>query len=153
MILMTIAAASPSPAPVVPGAGIFTSPLLMSLLVWVPVVSAIAIAILPNPRGRYDVLMKQIGFFTNLGLVFILFVAYNQFEAFLPTAQYEEKVPWLPAIGAVYHLGVDGPGMVMLVLSGLAAAFVCSSVTAYCSAIRPSSSLISRRSLRVIAIT
>lgn len=119
MILLTIAVASPTPAPTVPGAGIFTSPLLLSLLVWVPVAAAIALAILPNPRGRYDVLMKQIAFFTNLGLVFILFIAYNQFEAFLPTAQYEEKVPWLQAIGASYHLGVDGPGMVMLILSGL----------------------------------
>jgi len=119
VILLTIAAASPSPAPTVPGAGIFTSPLLLSLLIWVPVAAAIAVAILPNPRGRYDVLMKQIAFFTNLGLVFILFVAYNQFQAFLPTAQLEEKQPWLQLIGASYHLGVDGPGMVVLVLSGL----------------------------------
>jgi NADH-quinone oxidoreductase subunit M len=63
--------------------------------------------------------MKQIAFFTNLGVLFVLFIAYNQFEAFLPTVQYEEKIPWLAAIGATYHLGVDGPGMVMLILSGV----------------------------------
>jgi proton-translocating NADH-quinone oxidoreductase chain M len=115
-----IHAASPTPSPnAVPGAGIFSSSLLLSLTIWVPVLVAVVIAMLPNPRGRFDLLMKQIAFFTNLGLVFILFVAYNQFQNFLPTMQYEEKVPWLPAIGATYHLGVDGPGMVMLVLSGL----------------------------------
>ena len=115
-----IHAASPTPSPVtVPGAGIFSSSLLLSSTIWVPVLVAVAIAVLPNPRGRFDLLMKQIAFFTNLGLVFILFVAYNQFQNFLPNMQYEEKVPWLPAIGATYHLGVDGPGMVMLVLSGL----------------------------------
>src|SRR5207302_7400442 len=86
---------------------------------WVPVLMAIAIASMPNPRGRYDTLMKQIAFFTTLGLVFILFVAYNQFENFLPTMQYEERLDWLPAIGVKYHLGIDGPGLVMLVLSGL----------------------------------
>src|SRR5439155_1167545 len=32
---------------------------------------------------------------------------------------YEEKLPWLPAIGVTYDLGVDGPGLVMLILSGL----------------------------------
>ncbi|HYM98003.1 MAG TPA: NADH-quinone oxidoreductase subunit M [Candidatus Sulfotelmatobacter sp.] len=120
MTFLTVLAASPSPTPVsVPGAGIFSSPLLLSLCVWLPVGGAAALAVIPNPRGRYDVLMKQIAFFTNLGLVFILMVAYNQFQAFLPTMQYEEKVPWLSAIGVTYHLGVDGPGIVMLILSGL----------------------------------
>ena len=117
-LLAAIVQASPTPAPV-PGAGIFTSPFLLSLLIWLPVFIAVAIALMPNPRGRYDVLMKQIAFFTMLGLMFILFIAYNQFENFLPTMQYEEKVPWLPAIGVTYHLGVDGPGLVMLMLSGL----------------------------------
>ena len=120
MIHFGIFLASPTPTPVaVPGAGIFSSPLLLSLSIWVPVAVAVAIAVMPNPRGRYDVLMKQIAFFANLGLLFILFIAYNQFQSFLPNMQYEEKVPWLPAIGATYHLGVDGPGMTMLMLSGL----------------------------------
>ncbi len=120
LVASAIHAASPTPSPVtVAGAGIFSSSLLLSLMIWVPVLVAAAIAVLPNPRGRFDQLMKQIAFFANLGLLFVLFVAYNQFQNFLPSLQYEEKVPWLPAIGATYHLGVDGPGMVMLVLSGL----------------------------------
>jgi proton-translocating NADH-quinone oxidoreductase chain M len=109
---------SPTPAPV-PGANIFSSPLLLSVLVWVPVIMAFAIAVLPNPRGRFDTLMKQIAFFTNVGLVFVLWIAYNQFESFLGTPQFAENQPWLTAIGASYHLGVDGPGMTMLLLSGL----------------------------------
>jgi NADH-quinone oxidoreductase subunit M len=120
MTLLGIVMATPSPTPAaVPGAGIFSSPVLLSILIWVPVIVAVAIAVMPNPRGRYDVLMKQIAFFTNLGLVFVLFIAYNQFQNFLPTMQYEEKLPWLPSIGVTYHLGVDGPGLVMLILSGL----------------------------------
>ena len=110
---------SPTPAPSVPGAGIFSTSLLLSLTVWVPVVVAVALATMPNPRGRYDTLMKQIAFFTNLGLMFVLGIAYNQFQSFLPTVQYEEKAPWLQEIGVTYHLGVDGPGMTMLILSGL----------------------------------
>src|SRR5256714_11121910 len=101
------------------GAGIFSSAFLLSLLIWLPVAGAVGIACMPNPRGRYDTLMKQMAFFTNLVTMFILFIAYNQFESFLPTMQYEEKLPWLPAIGVTYHLGVDGPGLAMLMLSGL----------------------------------
>jgi proton-translocating NADH-quinone oxidoreductase chain M len=110
--------ASPTPLPA-PGAGIFTSPFLLSLLIWVPVVVAVSIAFMPNPRGRYNTLIKQIAFFTNLALMVLLFIAYNQFENFLPTVQYEEKIPWLPGIGASYHLGVDGPGILLMMLSGL----------------------------------
>ena len=91
-----IQAASPSPGPVaVPGSGIFSSSILLSILVWAPALVAVAIAVLPNPRGRYDTLMKQIAFFSNLGLLFILWVAYNQFQNYLPTVQFEENVPWL----------------------------------------------------------
>jgi NADH-quinone oxidoreductase subunit M len=118
MILAGIALASPTPV-AVPGAGIFTSPLILSLSIWVPVAVAIGMNFIPNPRGRYDTLMKQIAFFTNLGIVFILFIAYNQFQTFLPGMQYEEKLPWLSSIGATYHLGVDGPGMTMMILSGI----------------------------------
>jgi NADH-quinone oxidoreductase subunit M len=119
-VVAAVNAASPTPLPVsVPGSGIFQSSLLLSLMVWAPVLVAVFIAVLPNPRGRFDTLMKQIAFFTNIGLLFILWVAYNQFQPFLSTVQFEENVPWLPAIGAAYHLGIDGPGLVMLILSGL----------------------------------
>jgi len=101
------------------GSGIFSSAFLLSLMIWVPAIVALAIGIIPNPRGRYDTLIKQIAFFTNLSSMFVLFIAYNQFENFLPTMQYEEKVPWMPAIGVTYHLGIDGTGIAMLMLSGL----------------------------------
>ncbi|HLZ95591.1 MAG TPA: NADH-quinone oxidoreductase subunit M [Candidatus Dormibacteraeota bacterium] len=112
------AAASPTPQ-AIPGAGLFTASYLLSISIWVPIAVAIVIAIMPNSRGRYDTVIKQIAFFTNLGVMFLVFIAYNQFQAFLPNVQYEEKIAWLPSIGAVYHLGVDGPGIVLLVLSGL----------------------------------
>jgi len=120
VILLAIAAQSPTPSPpAAPGAGVFNSPFLMSLMIWLPVVAALAIAVLPNPRGRFDGLIKQIAFFTNVGLAGVLFIAYSQFETFLPTAQYEEKVSWLPALGVSYHFGVDGVGMLMLILSAM----------------------------------
>src|SRR5438046_2821803 len=120
MLYAFAALTRPSPAPsTVPGANIFTSAFILSIGIWAPVLMAFVIGVLPNPRGRYDTLIKQIAFFTNLIVLFILFVAYNQFQNFLPTLQYEENRQWLPAIGAAYHLGVDGPGILMLMLSAL----------------------------------
>ncbi|HET7465540.1 MAG TPA: NADH-quinone oxidoreductase subunit M [Candidatus Dormibacteraeota bacterium] len=109
---------SPSPA-TVPGANIFTSAFILSIAIWAPVLMAAVIGVMPNPRGRYDTLIKQIAFFTNFLVLFLLFVAYNQFQNFLPSMQYEENRSWLPAIGATYHLGVDGPAILMLMLSAL----------------------------------
>ena len=118
MSLAIFAAASPSPA-TVPGANIFTSAFILSIAIWTPVLMAAVIGVMPNPRGRYDTLIKQIAFFTNLGILFLLFIAYNQFSNFLPSMQYDENRQWLPAIGVTYHLGVDGPGILMLMLSAL----------------------------------
>jgi NADH-quinone oxidoreductase subunit M len=119
LLLAAITQQTPTPVPA-PGAGLFTSPFLLSLVIWVPAFVAVALAFIPNPRGRYDVLIRQIAFFTNLGVLFVFFIGYSQFENFLPTMQYEEKVPWLPAIGVTYHLGIDGAGLAMLMLSCLA---------------------------------
>ena len=69
--LLTFTMATPTPAPPAPGAGLFTSPFLLSLLIWVPAIVAVALAFIPNHRGRYDVLIKQIAFFTNLGTLFV----------------------------------------------------------------------------------
>src|SRR5260370_3790146 len=63
--------------------------------------------------------MKQVAFFTNLGIVFVLFIAYNQFQTFLPGMQFEERLPWVGSMGVNYRLGVDGPGMASSVLSGI----------------------------------
>jgi len=108
----------PTPVPVF-GAGLITSSFLLSVLVWVPVLMAVVVAVMPNPRRRYDSYLRLVAFWTNAGLFFLTAIAYNQFSLFLTTIQYEEKQPWLPALGVTYHLGVDGPGMALLVLSQL----------------------------------
>jgi NADH-quinone oxidoreductase subunit M len=119
-VLHAFPAVGPSPSPVpVPGAGLFTTSYLLSICIWTPALVAVVIALMPNPRGRYDAVIKQIAFFTNLMLLLVMFIAYNQFESFLPNVQYEEHITWLPQIGVVYHLGVDGPSIVLLILSGL----------------------------------
>jgi NADH-quinone oxidoreductase subunit M len=119
MNLLTIVQATPTPPPA-PGAGLFPSPFLLSIFIWVPVAMAVVITLVPNPRGRYDHLIRNVAFYTNLAVLALMFIGYNQFQNYLPTMQYEEKTPWLTAIGVTYHLGIDGPGLVMLMLSGIA---------------------------------
>jgi NADH-quinone oxidoreductase subunit M len=110
--------ASPTPLPF--GAGVFGFSFLLSWLIWTPVVGAIAIAILPNPRGRFTRYFQLVAFWVNvLAGLGIAIIAYSQFPLFSSGPQYEEKVPWLPPFGIGYHLGVDGIGVTLLLMSEL----------------------------------
>src|SRR6185437_12359669 len=92
-MLHGLATLGPSPTPAaIPGAGLFTASYLLSICIWTPSLVGVIITLLPNPRGRYDNAIRNIAFFTNLLLMFVMFIAYNQFESFLPNVQYEEKV-------------------------------------------------------------
>lgn len=118
--LLGVALPSPSPTPISPfGPTLIHFNFLLSTMIWLPVVMAVVIALLPNPRGRHDRTLLQIAFWTNAGLAFLALVAYNQSNLFSPAFQYEENVPWLPALGVAYHLGADGITIPLLLVGNL----------------------------------
>jgi proton-translocating NADH-quinone oxidoreductase chain M len=107
---------SPSATPAQFGANVFTQSFLLSVLVWSPVAAAVILSLFPNPRGRHSARFRAAAFWVLAGHGFLSLLAYVQFQFYAPGLQFEEKVPWLPGIGAVYHLGLDGIGMAMLLL-------------------------------------
>ncbi len=95
----------------------------LSLIVFLPVIGAIIIALLP--RSARSIKLTAAGFAAiPLILSIALFAArHGAFDTF----QFVENVRWIAAINANYHLGVDGLGMVMVLLTtfiGLLAVFV-----------------------------
>jgi NADH-quinone oxidoreductase subunit M len=106
----------PSATPAQFGANVFTQSFILSVLVWSPVAAAVLLALFPNPRGRHSGRFRAAAFWVLAGHAFLTLLAYVQFQFYAPGVQFEEKVPWLPGIGAVYHLGLDGIGMAMLLL-------------------------------------
>jgi NADH:ubiquinone oxidoreductase subunit 4 (subunit M) len=118
--------ASASSAPSNFGAGVVTFSFLLSVLVWVPLLVAVVVAIMPEPRQRNQRRLLGIAFWTNLFLLGLTLIVYSsQFSVFGSGVQFEEKMPWMPLIGASYHLGVTGVGMAMLVLSGVVGVVAC----------------------------
>ena len=109
--------ASPTPLPF--GAGVFGYSFLLSTLVWVPVIGAIGVALLPSPRRRNDRYLQLIAFWINMFLLGLAVIAYSQFQLFSSGPQYEERVPWLPPFGISYHLGTDGIATTLLLMSQL----------------------------------
>jgi NADH-quinone oxidoreductase subunit M len=91
--------------------------LLLSAIVWVPALSALALLFFPS---RTELQRQRIRSFaigvTALVLAFAVFVWYG-FRDQSGTYAYEETRSWLPAVGSSYHLGVDGIGMPLILLS------------------------------------
>lgn len=117
--LAGITSPSPSATPATFGANVIGFSFLLSLVVWGPAVMAAVIALMPNPRGRYERWFLGIAFWTSTSVLGLTLIGYQQFQVFTTGMQFEEKLPWLPAIGVSYHLAVDGIGIALLLLSAL----------------------------------
>ena len=110
---------SASPTPISFGANVIGFSFLLSLVVWAPAVMAVVTAIVPEPRTGQRRTFLGIAFWTNAAILALVIIGYSQFQAFTTGLQFEEKLAWLPSLGINYHLGVDGIGMVLLLLNGL----------------------------------
>ena len=116
----TLVSPTPSPTPVNTfAANPFHVSFLLSTLIWLPVLAALIIAALPNPRGRNDRTIYLLAFWTNASLAFLALVAYNQAQLFSPSFQFEELIRWVPWLGISYHLGADGITIAMLLVGSL----------------------------------
>lgn len=106
-------------APVGSSAGGEFPTLLLSSILWVPTIAAIAILFFP---GRTDIDRDRIktvavsGASVALALAVVMWYGFReQFSQFA----YDENHPWIKAVGAAYHLGVDGVSMPLVLLTTL----------------------------------
>lgn len=90
---------------------------MLSVLVWIPILSAAIIAFFPGlgdgARSRNLALI-----FSSVILIFNLILGF-QFDASNPEMQLVEYLPWIENIGLTYHLAVDGLSFPLLFLNSL----------------------------------
>ncbi|MGH7867668.1 MAG: proton-conducting transporter membrane subunit, partial [Candidatus Dormibacteraceae bacterium] len=110
---------TPSPTPSSFGAGMINFSFLLSLLIWIPLLMALVVSLVPQAKLKNKHRLIGITFWTNLALLLITLIAYHQFNVYGSGVQFEERLNWLPTLGVSYHLGVSGVGMSMLLLSAL----------------------------------
>ncbi len=93
----------------------FSLPILTLLVVW-PAVAALVLWLVP-PLHEHA---RAYGLVASLVEVALLVVALTQFDiGAAATVQLTEQVPWIPAIGASWALGVNGLGLAMVALAVL----------------------------------
>lgn len=98
---------------------------LLSLILCVPLAGLLVLFFLPSSNAR---LIKLWANFVFLAGFLISLPLWFQFDPAGPVFQFVEKAPWIPAIGASWHLGVDGYAALLVLLTTLvgAVAILCS---------------------------
>jgi NADH-quinone oxidoreductase subunit M len=86
---------------------------LLSVLIFLPVVGAIAIAL---TRRESETLQKVLGLaFSTVGFVLSLLLV-RGFQD-VAAMQFVEQAPWIPAWGISYHVGIDGLSLWLVILT------------------------------------
>ncbi len=88
----------------------------LTWIIFLPVVGAILIAFLPGLSSRTIKRLAAIFTFAALALSIVAFANFDKSLAAAGLIQFEEKLSWIPAINAFYHLGVDGLSLPLVIL-------------------------------------
>jgi NADH-quinone oxidoreductase subunit M len=86
----------------------------LSFLLFFPLVAAALVALVPRGAERQAKLWATVAAAIELVASLPL---WTQVLPGAPGFQFEEKVAWIPAIGASYHLGVDGISALLVLLT------------------------------------
>jgi NADH-quinone oxidoreductase subunit M len=86
---------------------------LLSIVLLTPLGGLLVLLLLPGNKNLIRIwanLAALAGFAVSLPLVF-------RFQTGLPGFQFEERFDWIPALGAHYHLGIDGISLLLVMLT------------------------------------
>ena len=87
---------------------------LLSLVVWLPIVGGLAVLALGDQRV---VVARWVALATSLVALVLSIPLYTGFDASTADFQFVERVPWIPAFAAFYHLGLDGISLPLVLLT------------------------------------
>jgi len=88
---------------------------ILSILIWLPILGAVLILFFTHEK--YISLVRWLAFFIALASLLFCIPLWVAFQDNVYQFQFQELLPWIPAYGINYALGVDGISMPMVVLS------------------------------------
>ncbi|MDO9085356.1 MAG: NADH-quinone oxidoreductase subunit M [Anaerolineaceae bacterium] len=89
---------------------------ILSVTIFIPLIAGLIILFFGRQKQSWIRPIALVASALVLLLTLILWASYSIEKA---GYQFIEYIPWLPDLGISYHLGVDGIGIAMLVLTGL----------------------------------
>jgi NADH-quinone oxidoreductase subunit M len=92
----------------------------LNAIIFLPVIGAILIAIIPGLSDRMIRRMAAVFTFIPLVLSIYLFAKFNRSQGIIGEMQFVTNVSWIPKpINAFYHVGVDGISLPLVLLMAL----------------------------------
>ncbi|MBI2857028.1 MAG: NADH-quinone oxidoreductase subunit M [Chloroflexi bacterium] len=89
----------------------------LSAILFLPALGALVIALLPRPTQQTIRATALLFALMSLALSLDVFLRFDRSVTAVGLMQFEEVLPWFPAVGSSYHLGVDGISLVLLLLT------------------------------------
>lgn len=92
----------------------------MTILTFIPIIGAALLALVPRDR---ESLARKIGLCSGLGALAVIVYVWLRYDPANPQMQFVERAPWVPALGIDFHVGIDGLGLLMLMLTAIVIPF------------------------------
>ncbi|HET9363032.1 MAG TPA: NADH-quinone oxidoreductase subunit M [Vicinamibacterales bacterium] len=91
----------------------------MLTLSWaVPLAGALLLLLVGNADGRRNVLVRWLALAVSLATFGVTLALWIGFDSSSAEFQFVERVPWIPAFGIDYYIGIDGISLMLVVLTG-----------------------------------
>src|SRR4051794_14457841 len=92
---------------------------MMLTLSWLlPLAGAILLLLIPNADGRRNGLIRWLALAISLLGFAVTLALWARFDSTSSDFQFVERVPWIPAFGIDYYIGIDGISLLLVVLTG-----------------------------------
>jgi NADH-quinone oxidoreductase subunit M len=83
-----------------------------------PLAGALLLLLISNADGRKDGLFRWVALGVSLAEFLVTVAVWAAFDATSAEFQFVERVPWIPAFGIDYYVGIDGISLLLVVLTG-----------------------------------
>lgn len=90
---------------------------MLSALIWVPVLGAVILGVLPQTIKPK--VIRQITLAIAIGVLIWSVVLASQFQPGVVSQQFSEFIPWIESLGLTYNLGLDGLSLPLVVLNSI----------------------------------
>jgi NADH-quinone oxidoreductase subunit M len=89
---------------------------VLSVVTFLPAAGGLALLFVPREQVA---LLRRASFTVALGAFVLALPLYFRFDGASADYQFEEFAPWLPSLGASYHVGIDGISLLLVLLTTL----------------------------------